>query len=140
MGTLQHKGGGEIMLLPEHLVGRATTCDLHLNDPSISSRQASLRWNGSGWEVQDLGSRNGTHVGAKRIEVGAPVPLYVGTTLRFGDADTEWVLVDGSPPGPMKPGSGRSVFGAKMRPGRLPAVSTGGRTGAGIWSRYTARS
>ncbi len=45
-----------------------------------------------------------------------------------------------SPPVPMKPGSGRSVSGAKMPPGRLPSDGNGTRTGSGIWSRYAARS
>ena len=101
MGALQRKGEGQIMLSPEHLVGRSKTCDLQLTDPSISSRQASLRWANKGWDVQDLGSRNGTHVDGKQIEVGVHAPLVIGSEIRFGDDAAVWVMVDVAAPGPM---------------------------------------
>ncbi|HET7661412.1 MAG TPA: FHA domain-containing protein, partial [Oryzihumus sp.] len=37
---------------------------------------------GDGWYVEDLGSTNGTFLGANRLST--PTPVAVGTTLRIG--------------------------------------------------------
>lgn len=56
--------------------------DLVLEDPRVSARHARLEWNGSGWSLRDLGSKNGTFVG------GQPA---TGNPL----ADEEWISLGG---------------------------------------------
>ena len=56
--------------------------DFVLDDPRVSARHARLEWNGSGWSLHDLGSKNGTFV------EGQPA---AGTPL----ADEEWISVGG---------------------------------------------
>src|SRR5689334_861000 len=98
MGALEDDGGASCELWPDHLIGRAPDSALRLDDGSVSWRHASLRWTGRGWELQDLGSLNGTFLNDHRIEVGARVLLRVGTRLRFGEEAREWVMVDADPP------------------------------------------
>jgi hypothetical protein len=59
------------------VIGRLDTVDLVLPDVSVSRRHAELRPSGSGWEIVDLQSANGTQVN------GADVPRAVA--LRLGD-------------------------------------------------------
>jgi pSer/pThr/pTyr-binding forkhead associated (FHA) protein len=60
-------------------IGRALSCDVVLEDPSVSRRHARLGWNGGGWTLVDDGSTNGTTVN------GEPAR---GTELRDGD----WIV------------------------------------------------
>ena len=63
-------------------VGRsgATVC---VDDPSVSRAHAALRLDGANLTVRDLGSRNGTRVGGRRIGV-EPVLFSVGEVLEVG--------------------------------------------------------
>ena len=58
-------------------VGRDPQCGLVLEDSRVSKRHARLRWTGSAWALDDLGSKNGTVVN------GEPA---TGAELREGDA------------------------------------------------------
>jgi putative methionine-R-sulfoxide reductase with GAF domain len=58
-------------------IGRDSRCGLVLEDPRVSKRHARLGWTGSGWVLEDLGSKNGTTVN------GLPAG---GADLRDGDA------------------------------------------------------
>jgi pSer/pThr/pTyr-binding forkhead associated (FHA) protein len=64
------------------VVGRAADCGLVLEDPKVSKHHAELRWDGAGWRLFDLGSKNGTSVNGR---------LARGATLRDGD----WVSFGG---------------------------------------------
>jgi hypothetical protein len=64
----------------------------------VSWRHASLRWTGRGWELQDLGSLNGTFLNGNRVEPGARVLLRIGARLRFGDVQSDWLVADLDPP------------------------------------------
>lgn len=98
MGTLQSSQGDPCILLADHLIGRAPDSTLQLDDASISWRHAALRWIGNGWELHDLGSRNGTHVNGERVDSGGRVLLRTGAQLRFGRSPIEWTLSDAAPP------------------------------------------
>jgi pSer/pThr/pTyr-binding forkhead associated (FHA) protein len=63
------------------LVGRETTCDVVLNDGSVSRKHARLERRGRGWMVIDQGSANGTFVDSQRV---AETTLRTGQELRFG--------------------------------------------------------
>src|SRR5262245_27094247 len=85
-------------LLTRHLVGRSSLAHLRLTDLSISAEHAVISWSGREWEVHDLGSRNGTTVGRRRLAQGERAPLARGTTVGFGSAAHVWHLVDDGPP------------------------------------------
>lgn len=95
MGVLESQGR-RYMLSGDVLVGREPTAALRLADDSVSWRHASLRWTGRVWELQDLGSMNGTFVDAERIAPGQRVAIRIGTRITFGTH--EWTLVDAGPP------------------------------------------
>jgi hypothetical protein len=86
------------MLTREELVGRSSTCDWQLTEEDVSAQHAALRWTGKVWELQDLGSRNGTFVRGQRLGPGLRLTLTPGARIRFGTRGPEWLLVDVSPP------------------------------------------
>jgi len=64
------------------LLGRNPECTLVLDDDFASGRHARIYRKDDGWFVEDLGSTNGTYLGAARLT--EPMPLEVGSTLRIG--------------------------------------------------------
>lgn len=97
MGCLE-SGEKRCLLGADQVIGREPGSALRLDDESVSWRHASVRWTGQAWELQDLGSRNGTFVDGQRIAVGARVLLRMGCQLRFGEAEEPWRLVEVEPP------------------------------------------
>lgn len=89
--------GEEYFLSARHLVGRAATCQLRINDPAISGFHAELFWDGERWNVQDLGSRNGTALGGQSLAKGEQRPLSPGAEIILG-GHVRLRLVDDSPP------------------------------------------
>jgi len=85
----------------DHVVGRAATCSLAIPERYISVQHAVLRFDGSGWEIRDLGSRNGTFLNRIRLPAGEVTRLGRGASVAFGRREQEWVLVDDSPPSVM---------------------------------------
>ncbi|MGB7157922.1 MAG: FHA domain-containing protein, partial [Tepidisphaeraceae bacterium] len=64
-------------------LGRSTDCELWLNDTGVSRKHCRFEPAGDGWEVHDLGSRNGVFVH------GEPVTKHVlrdGDVVRIGEA------------------------------------------------------
>lgn len=100
MGLLEAVDGERHRLWGDHLVGRAPDAALRIDDESVSWRHASLRWTGRVWELQDLGSLNGTFLDGQRLQSGTRVPLRPGAQLRFGECPSVYVLVDADPPWP----------------------------------------
>ncbi len=68
------------------LVGTAALCELRLTDPTVSRRHASIELTELGVLVSDLGSTNGSFLGAGRV-VGAY--LAPGVHLRLGATTIE---------------------------------------------------
>ncbi len=64
-------------------IGRSQEADLVILNGSVSRDHAELVRGADGWQVRDLGSRNGTHVDGQRVNGRAPLP-EVGR-VRFGD-------------------------------------------------------
>jgi diguanylate cyclase (GGDEF)-like protein len=76
----------------EHVLGRREDADVLINDDGVSRRHASIRVDGEGAVVTDLGSANGTYVDGKRVpsarvEDGGRIQVGGQTTLKFIWAD-----------------------------------------------------
>ena len=64
------------------LLGRNPECTLVLDDDFASGRHARIFRRDAGWFVEDLGSTNGTFLGADKLT--QPMPVQAGSTLRIG--------------------------------------------------------
>lgn len=98
MGALENEAGAYCVLWADYLVGRAPDAGLRLEHDSVSWRHASLRWNGNAWELQDLGSLNGSFVNDRKLEAGKRALLRAGDKVRFGNDAASWLVVDADPP------------------------------------------
>ena len=74
-------------------VGRATSCDLPIQDPTVSRHHAELELSGAGVRVRDVGSTNGTYLDGVRVIDALATP---GSRLAFGKVDFE-LLVEQPP-------------------------------------------
>jgi DNA-binding NtrC family response regulator len=78
---------------PRPLLGKGHLCELRLTDPSVSRRHAALEITPHGLRITDLGSTNGTFVGAVRVSeawVGGGQTIKVGgTTLQVLELPAE---------------------------------------------------
>jgi FHA domain len=66
----------------ELLIGRASDCDVLLEDRSVSRRHARLIFRDYRWVITDLGSTNGTIVNGVRV---GRCQLRAGDQLQLGD-------------------------------------------------------
>lgn len=64
--------------------------DLVLDDPRVSSQHARFEWNGSGWSLSDLGSKNGTFIAG---QPAAGNPLGDEDWLSLGGLLAQFELV-----------------------------------------------
>jgi len=76
------------------LIGRATSNSIVLPERHVSSRHARLIPGEGGWWVEDLGSTNGTFVGAQRVS--GRVRVAPDAELRFGPVVARLVAGAGS--------------------------------------------
>lgn len=85
-GSDTHLRRGEILALKaETRLGADPDNDVVLQDRYVSGRHARLRWDGSAWSIEDLGSRNGTFVDRRRCEAHMPQAVAEGATIQIGD-------------------------------------------------------
>lgn len=76
-------GDREIALADgDNLIGRDQEAVVWVDDVSVSRHHARIVIDGSGARLEDLGSKNGTYVGGRRIDTTAP--LHDGDTVRLG--------------------------------------------------------
>lgn len=96
---LKHLASGtEHHLVARTIIGRANACSLRIARSNVSGIHAEVVWDGANWQVQDLGSRNGTFVDGRRLGSGEQTVLAEGATLTFGAPEHRYVLTDASPP------------------------------------------
>lgn len=67
--------------------GRDPVSDIILNDPEVSRQHARFTQTETGYQVQDLGSTNGTFVNGQRLESDS-VDLQPGFTISMGSGVT----------------------------------------------------
>ena len=85
------------------VIGRDDGADVLIDNPSVSRRHAEIRLGEDGWEVEDLGSSNGTFVSGTKIK-GAH-SLGLGDEVGFGKFSIVFgkALGDGEQPKPTAP-------------------------------------
>ena len=84
---------------PQVLLGRHAQCDIRVDAANVSGQHARLQWVEEGWEVRDLGSRNGTFVDGRRLERGGRMSVDRGAMISLTRHAAEFELVDSSAPG-----------------------------------------
>jgi hypothetical protein len=75
--------------MPVVLVGRSRSCDVVVEEPTVSRVHAALMLFGSQWFITDRGSTNGTRVNGRRIWGTADV--RPGDRVRLGQAELRLV-------------------------------------------------
>lgn len=102
MATLYWKSEKKrVPLRARSLFGRHPECHVYVDSPKVSGEHAGLYWADGGWELRDLGSRNGTYVDGQRLSSGERVVLEQGTTFSLSRSAAVFELVDASPPAAM---------------------------------------
>ena len=99
MATLYWKTESKrVPLRARSLLGRHPECHVRVDSPKISGEHAGLYWVNGGWELRDLGSRNGTYVDGRRLTAGERVVLKEGATFALSRSAAIFELVDASAP------------------------------------------
>ena len=75
-------------------VGRVPECEICIEEPSVSKKHATLRWDAArnGCAIRDLRSTNGTFVNARALGDVEEVELWDGDAISFGDAQFIYML------------------------------------------------
>lgn len=87
------------------VVGRDPAAAFVLEDPLVSRQHLRVVNAGGQWQVEDLGSRNGTRLNGRRV---ARAPLHDGDRIGVGSTELEFVqkgLLGSSPPAGARPGA-----------------------------------
>lgn len=73
-------------------IGRADDNDIVVHSVHVSRHHAEVRWDGSRYLLQDLGSKNGTFLNGRRIE--GPQPLRPGDIITIPDLELAYSASD----------------------------------------------
>jgi DNA-binding winged helix-turn-helix (wHTH) protein len=76
------RGGEATLGEGAHVIGRAPDAAVCLEAESVSRRHALITLTGTSATIEDLGSKNGTAIGSRRITTAAPIDH--GDRLRIG--------------------------------------------------------
>lgn len=83
--VLTWRGGRTDLIDGQHVVGRDPEVELSFDSPGVSRRHALLRVSGASVTIEDLGSKNGTFVGGRRID--SETALLVGDRICVGSLE-----------------------------------------------------
>jgi NHLM bacteriocin system ABC transporter ATP-binding protein len=109
-----HQTGEEIRVDRPVTIGRDPTCEVTLDDPSVSRRHARVEPDGDDLKVVDLGSGNGVWVGTERV---SDARLPPGGRFRIGATVFEYAAA--APPDPVDVPDAPTIVSfapAEMRP------------------------
>jgi pSer/pThr/pTyr-binding forkhead associated (FHA) protein len=67
-----------------YVVGRMKSADLSIDDPDLSRRHVELVRKGDKLVIIDLGSKNGSTLGERKLDSGQDIPWPRGESLRIG--------------------------------------------------------
>lgn len=69
----------------ENVIGRSKSCDINIDDPSVSRNHGTLNRDGRGnWTYRDLGSKNGAYINEERVKRGRRVQIQPGDVITMG--------------------------------------------------------
>ena len=122
MGVLEHGDGSRRTLGNHNVLGRSPAATVELRDKRASAVHAAVTWRHGGWHIRDLGSRNGTALGGRRLDVGIDVPLARGAEIALGTGRETWRLTDDRPPSALA--RKRSTEGLALASDGLIAIPT----------------
>lgn len=105
-------------------LGRLATNSIELLDLAVSRHHAAIRWGAAGYELEDLGSANGTYLQGQRI--AGRVPLAPGQTIRVGATEMVFNVLAQTPAGAAAPQGPVRVAGPQVG-----APATAGQPGIG---------
>jgi protease PrsW len=86
------RDGRVALAKPAIQIGRMDSNDISLTDPLVSRHHAAIRWAPNGYEVEDLGSANGTYVQGQRVH--GRMPVAPGQTIRIGNTELHLNLLE----------------------------------------------
>ena len=96
----------------ENIIGRAKSCDIHMEYPTISRSHAALMRDDKGnWRIYDVQSKSGVVLDGKMIQTGEGVPVSSGAVLELGGVELVFVSIDKE--------SEYEQAAARTRPGRM---------------------
>lgn len=104
---MAHRGplsGQQWMIRESLVIGRENTCDIIVPDRQVSRHHAQLIYRKDGVQLEDLGSKNGTHHNGERItqpvllQDGDIVQIALAQEFTFVSADATMPLKDAAPP------------------------------------------
>jgi hypothetical protein len=84
-------------------IGRSPECDVELDDRQVSRLHARIYWLGDHYEIEDLNSKNGTHlngrdlIGQQALHDGDEIQIALRFKLAFVDAGATAPLVFDGP-------------------------------------------
>jgi hypothetical protein len=122
MATLRlHRHGAPPLEVSQDrvLVGRDPSCDLVIEDKSVSRRHAYFERRGGGWGILDQGSANGTFLNGAQI---TDADLYDGQELRLGMVPLR-VEIEGAMAGTVLMGAPPAHGTVLMPGGGLPPMA-----------------
>ncbi|HUO51102.1 MAG TPA: FHA domain-containing protein, partial [Gemmatimonadaceae bacterium] len=96
------------------VLGRASSSDVPVFDPTISRRHAELTATATTAHVKDLGSSNGTFVNGAQVTES---DVSDGDVVMFGKVPFRLAFIEAAPPAPPAP----RMSGAVAAPGDAPA-------------------
>jgi DNA-binding response OmpR family regulator len=95
-----------VLSSPTAVIGRDPTCDIIIPDRQVSRRHASLRRVDGGFELEDLGSKNGTHINGaplarpQRLQDGDLIQVALVAKLAYvGSEATVPLRIETTPEG-----------------------------------------
>lgn len=82
-GSLEDGNDRYDLLFDQMLVGRAMSCEIRIQDPSVSLKHAKILRENERYYIQDLKSANGTYLNEKRVQ--RKMRLKEGMKVIFGN-------------------------------------------------------
>jgi pSer/pThr/pTyr-binding forkhead associated (FHA) protein len=112
----------------EFFLGRGSDCRVRFYDPLVSRRHARIHHEDGHWRIEDLGSRNGTIVGDRKVEQAL---LGATSQVRLNEAGPV-LRLEVLPPGEeMRAALTRYARGPMVAHVRSPALEAGSARGSG---------
>jgi hypothetical protein len=82
---------------PVVTIGRASGCEVLIDDDSVSAQHARLEFDLGAWRLTDLASTNGTAIEGVKLAAQVPTPLPYGASVRIGGVKLHFLEAEADP-------------------------------------------